>query len=82
MEDKLIMTNLMDTSKGICVLLNHAAIESDNSAINESYKEVLEECLTQQHQIYAMMKDMGWYPMENVKNQEIDKVKNKFQSAE
>ena len=32
---------------------------------------VLEECLTQQHQIYAMMKEMGWYPMENVKTNEV-----------
>ena len=78
MDDKLIMTNLMDTSKGICELLGHAIVESDNATINESYKHVLEDCLTQQHQIYSMMKDMGWYPMENVKSQEVDKVKNKF----
>ena len=78
MDDKLIMTNLMDTSKGVCALINNAALESDNSAINEAYKEVLEECLSQQHQIYAVMKDMGWYPMENVKSNEVEKVKNKF----
>ena len=78
MDDKLIMTDLMNTSKGICVLLNNAVIESDNNSINETHKEVLEECLTQQHQIYAMMKEMGWYPMENVKANEIEKVKNKF----
>ena len=78
MEDKLIMTNLMDTSKGLCTLINTAALESDNSALNETYKEVLEDCLTQQHQIYAIMKDMGWYTMENVKSNEVEKVKNKF----
>ena len=37
MDDKLIMTNLMDTSKGVCALINNAALESDNSAINEAY---------------------------------------------
>lgn len=78
MDDKLIMTNLMDTSKSVCALINNAALESDNSAINEAYKEVLEDCLSQQHQIYAVMKDMGWYPMENVKSNEVEKVKNKF----
>ena len=78
MEDKLIMTDLMNTSKSICVLMNNAAIESDNSAINEAYKEILDSCLTQQHQFYAIMKDMGWYPMENVKSNEVEKVKNKY----
>ena len=31
MDDKLIMTDLMNTIKGICVLVNNAAIEADNN---------------------------------------------------
>jgi spore coat protein CotF len=78
MDDKLIMTDLMNTIKGICVLVNNAAIEADNNEINEVYTETLEECLFQQHEIYLKMKEMGWYPMENVKETEIEKVKAKF----
>ena len=78
MDDKLIMSDLMNTIKGICVLMNNAVIESDNNEINEVHREVLDSCLQQQHEIYKLMKEMGWYPMEYVKVTEIEKVKNKF----
>lgn len=78
MDDKLIMTNLITTSKSICVLLNIACFESDKDSINNTYKTLLEDVLSQQHRIYKKMKDMGWYPMENVKESEIIKVVKKF----
>lgn len=78
MDDKLIMSDLMNTIKGICVLMNNAVIESDNNEINEVHREVLDSCLQQQYEIYKLMKEMGWYPMEYVKVTEIEKVKNKF----
>lgn len=78
MDEKLIMTNLITTSKSICVLMNIACFESDKDDINDTYKEVLDDVLSQQHRIYKTMKEMGWYPMENVKETEIEKVKAKF----
>lgn len=82
MDDKLIMTNLLDTSKSICNLLNQASIESDDSTICNVYKKMLTSFLTMQHDMYKVMQEEGWYPVENVKPAAINKVKNKFCCSE
>ena len=78
MDDKLVMTNLLDNSKSICNLLNQALIEANDDAICNTYKKVLSSFLTIQHDLYKTMQEEGWYPVENVKEQAINKVKNKF----
>ena len=78
MEDKLIMTNLLDTNKSICNLLNQGTIESNDTEICNTYKKALQALLTMQHDLYKTMQEEGWYPVENVKEQAINKVKNKF----
>ena len=78
MEDKVIMTNLLESSKGLCLLLNHGSCEANDTDLNNTFKKVLSNCLTSQHDIYKIMQDMGWYPVEAVKVQEINKVKKKF----
>lgn len=78
MDDKLIMTNLLDSCKSICTLLNHGSIESNDDVLCNTYKKMLTTCLTMQHDIYKVMQEEGWYPVENVKEQEICKVKSKF----
>ena len=78
MDDKLVMTNILDTSKSVCNLLNQGSIESNDTVIVNTYKKVLSALLTMQHDIYKTMQEEGWYPVENVKEQAINKVKNKF----
>ena len=78
MEDKLIMTNLLDTNKSICNLLNQGTIESNDTEICNTYKKALQALLTMQHDLYKTMQEEGWYPVEDVKKQEINKVKTKF----
>ena len=78
MDDKLVMTNILDTSKSVCNLLNQGSIESNDTVIANTYKKVLSAWLTMQHDIYKTMQEEGWYPVENVKEQAINKVKNKF----
>ena len=78
MEDKLIMTNLLDANKSICNLLNQGTIESNDTEICNMYKKALQALLTMQHDLYKIMQEEGWYPVEEVKKQEINKVKTKF----
>lgn len=82
MDDKLVMTDILNTSKSICNLLNQGAIESNETEICNSYKKVLQAFLTMQHDIYKTMQDQGWYPVENVKAQSVNKIKNKFVNNE
>lgn len=78
MEDKLIMTNLLDTSKSICNLLNQGTIESNDTEVCNTYKKVLQTLLTMQHEMYKTMQEEGWYPVEDVKQPAVNKVKTKF----
>ena len=55
MDDKLVMTNLLDNSKSICNLLNQALIEANDDAICNTYKKVLSTFLTIQHDLYKKM---------------------------
>ena len=82
MDDKLVMTDILNTSKSICNLLNQGAVESNDVEICNTYKKVLQAFLTMQHDIYKTMQDQGWYPVEDVKSQNVKKVKNKFDCNE
>lgn len=81
MEDKLIMTNILDSVKGLCGLLNQGSLEANDTEYNSVYKKVLGNFLNIQHDLYKKMQDQGWYPVENVQQKSIDKVKNKFSSC-
>lgn len=78
MQDKVIMTNLLENTKSLCSLLNQGSCEANDTEFNMTFKKVLSNCLTSQHDMYKTMQDMGWYPVEEVKVQEINKVKKKF----
>ncbi len=82
MEDKLIMTNLLDTTKSLCNLLNQGSIESNDTTFCNTYKKALSTFLTLQHETYKVMQDEGWYPVESVKAPAINKVKTKFCGCE
>ena len=82
MDDKLIMTNIIDTCKSLCNLLGQGSLESNDTTLCNAYKKVLSNCLSMQHDIYKTMQDEGWYPVEDVKQQAIGKVKMKFCECE
>lgn len=82
MEDKLIMTNILDSTKGLCGLLNQGSLEANDTNFNNVYKKVLSNFLGMQHELYKVMQEEGWYPVEDVKAPAINKVKNKFCTSE
>jgi len=82
MDDKLVMTNILDSTKSICNLLNQGTIESNDTTFCNTYKKVLTAFLSMQHELYKTLQEEGWYPVENVKQPAVNKVKNKFSNAE
>ena len=63
MDDKLIMDNILSTTKGACDLMMHGAIN---------------DTLCMQNEIYKKMSQKGWYPMQQVEQQKISAAKQKF----
>lgn len=79
--DKDIMENLLLTTKGVCDLYMHGAIESGTQNVHTAFDDALNESLCMQSQIYDHMMQQGWYPTEQAPQQQINKVKTKFAGA-
>ena len=78
MNDKEIMTNILNAVKGECDLLMHGAIESSTPNVHQAFTQSINDALALQNQIYAKMAQKGWYPAENAQQNEINKVKQKY----
>lgn len=77
MDDKCILENLLQLTKGSADLYLHGTIESSTENINTTFHDILCETLKIQHEIYKKMEAKGWYPVEQVEQQKIQQVKQK-----
>ena len=78
MDDKTIMENILLTTKGVCDLYMHGAIEASTPKVNCAFKDSLTDALCMQDNIYKQMTQKGWYTTENVPQSKIDQVKQKY----
>lgn len=78
MDDKNVMENLLLMEKGVCDLYMHGTIESSTGNVHQVFNSALSESLQIQDKIYDEMAEKGWYPTEQVEQQKVDKVKQKF----
>lgn len=78
MEDRDLMEKELLIIKGVCDLYLHGTIESSTADVHTAFKDALNDSLDIQNKIYNLMAEKGWYPMQNVEQQKIDAVKQKF----
>lgn len=78
MNDRDIMENLLLTTKGICDLYMHGAIESSTPNVHETFSTALNDTLCMQDSIYKEMSGHGWYSTEQAPQNQIQKVRQKF----
>lgn len=78
MDDKTIMTDILNGVKGSCDLLLHGSIEAATPTVHTTFKNGLNDSLQMQNEIYNMMSKKGWYTEQKAEQQKIDTVKNKF----
>lgn len=78
MEDKELMEKELLLSKSICDLYLHATLEATTLEVHKAFKEALIESLDIQNKIFNLMSEKGWYQMQNIDQQQIDTVKQKF----
>lgn len=78
MDDKNIMENILLLEKGVCDLYMHGTIESSTSNVHQTFTTALDESLRMQDSIYGKMSAKGWYPTEQVEQNKISTVKQKF----
>ena len=78
MDDRYIMENLLLTTKGVCDLYLHGAIESGTANVHQAFNSALNDSLCMQDNIYQKMCSRGWYQSEQAQQQQLQKVKQKF----
>ena len=78
MESKLIMNTILTSTKNISDILYHGSVESSTPDIHKAFRNTLNECLDLQNEIFTFMEQKGWYQVEQVEQQKIDKAKEKF----
>ena len=78
MDDKNIMENLLNCTKGACDLYMHGAIESLTPNVREAFCSALNTGLTMQDGIYQQMTQKGWYQVQQAPQSETQQLKQKF----
>ncbi|WP_349671296.1 spore coat protein [Lacrimispora sp.] len=78
MDDKCIMENLLNVTKGACDLYMHGTIESPTMNVHQAFDNALNDTLCMQDDIYKKMSAKGWYTTEQAEQQKISKIKNQF----
>ena len=78
MNDKCIMENLLLTTKGVCDLYMHGAIESPTANVHQAFNNALSDTLAMQDSIYKQMTAKGWYTADQAPQQQITQVRQKF----
>ncbi len=82
MNDRNIMENLLLTTKGACDLYMHGTAESGTANVSNTFGTALKDTLSMQGGIYQKMSTKGWYPTQQVEQQKIDQLRQKFSTAQ
>ena len=82
MNDRNIMENLLLTTKGACDLYLHGAVEAGTANVNNTFNAALTDTLGMQAGLYQKMAAKGWYPAQQVEQQKIDQVRQKFSNTQ
>lgn len=78
MNDKCIMENLLLTTKGVCDLYMHGALESPTANVHQTFATALNSAVSMQDSIYKQMEAKGWYTTEQATQQKLNQVKQKY----
>ena len=77
MNDQMIMENILLTTKGVCDLYMHGAIESATQNVQQTFDSALSDSLCMQGDIYQKMARKGWYPAQQADQQQINRGRQK-----
>ena len=79
MDDKLIMNNYLLVLKSTVEVFVHGTLESSNEDVRSTLKDGLNEILNCQSDTFDLMTEYGWYEVNNIKEQEINKTIKKLE---
>lgn len=78
MNDKELVTDLLDSEKLLCSVYKTATVEAATPNIRTEFKEALNDTLDIQNNIFDTMNKNGWYPVDAADPSKIQVAKNKY----
>ncbi len=78
MNDQAIMENILLTTKGVCDLYMHGTIESPTADVHQTFSSALNSALGMQDSIYQQMTARGWYTNDQVPQQKLTQLRQKY----
>ena len=79
--NKLLLENYLLVLKSTVEVYIHGTLESSNKKVRDTLKEGLDETLKHQNNTYNKMTEYGFYKVNNIKLQEINKTLNKLKNV-
>ena len=81
MNDRILMDNYLLILKSTVEVYVHGTLESSNKDIRNLLKEGLDETMRHQARTYDEMTKYGWYDVENVDGQVVQKTLDKIKNC-
>ena len=78
MADKEYIDDVLLTAKTLSGLYHYATQESTTEPAHCNFKDMMNESIDMQNQIYNLMQTKGWYQQQQAQPQQISQVKTKF----
>ena len=82
MNHQNLMQNILLLEKGVCDLYMHGAIESGTENVHQAFQTALNASLYLQDDIYGKMLAKGWYTAQQVEQNKIQTVKQKYNGCQ
>ncbi len=73
-----IATDVLTSQKTTTELYNKFALESNMPNLHEDFMEILNQEHEMQMEIFELMKNKGWYPVEFAESKKIEEAQKTF----
>lgn len=80
--DKEIMASILNEHKLAASSLTNLVLESSCQMLRSDAESILTKTFSGQKQVFDMMSQKGWYPVENANAQEISTAQQKIKNIE
>ena len=80
--DKEIMSSILNEHKLSASSLTNLVLESSCQMLRSDAENILTKTFTGQKQVFDMMSQKGWYPVQNANQQEISMAQQKVKNIQ
>lgn len=82
LSDKEIMSSILNEHKLSASSLTNLVLESACPTLRSDVQSILTKTFTGQKQVFDMMSQKGWYPVQNANQQEISMAQQKVKNIQ